>query len=371
MSALLEISAERTFPKQAVYPPKVKLTPINYVSDTNQEEYSRDIGRSFELGDKIFYIFGDTFCKKNGDYVGFENNTAAFVPLRHFPLKSSYLQIKDDGVVEPLVPYSEEEVEEMAQDKTIKRMTFWGFGGVAQMYEDVGLHWFQKRVEYDDDGRDAEYKGVGLAKINLDKECSTYVTERRPVWLFGPDEPRIGSFSCLVIEPYFYLWGDKDWDIILSRVPINYAEERKCYQFWDGKRWVDDWQKAVPVFKDMQSGQIFFSPLFGLDRPWVFVGCNRWADNQIQLGASEKVEGPWELFPVAETRNLEGPEEFRYCVYPHPWAFDQSKGELMVTWSEQWPGGVIAGRLKFATIDGYDEEGDFRPELTSSGIFVP
>jgi hypothetical protein len=32
---------------------------------------------------------------------------------------------------------------------------------------------------------------------------------------------------------------------------------------------------------------------------------------------------------------------FTYCMYAHPWAFDERKGDLMITWSE----GGISGSV--------------------------
>ena len=67
------------------------------------------------------------------------------------------------------------------------------------------------------------------------------------------------------------------------------------------------------------------------------------------VGAATTLEGPWELFPVYTARPLDDGDEYSYmyCIYPHDWAFDEEYGMLMVTWSEHWPGGVVAAKLTF------------------------
>ena len=52
---------------------------------------------------------------------------------------------------------------------------------------------------------------------------------------------------------------------------------------------------------------------------------------------------------MAMTQGINKTDRFRYCIYPHLFASHTRNAELMVTWSEQWPGGVIAGRVEFLT----------------------
>ena len=139
----------------AIYPPAVtKLEVIDYINDNNGLDYSRDIGRSFMLNDRNFYIFGDTFCKNTaGEFVGVVNNTAALVPRDDKFCDSRYLQFNDDDTVKALVPLTTEE--KMLQKATGMewsicslyavgwvltpgvgdRITLWGFGGVVELID--------------------------------------------------------------------------------------------------------------------------------------------------------------------------------------------------------------------------------------------
>ena len=67
----------------------------------------------------------------------------------------------------------------------------------------------------------------------------------------------------------------------------------------------------------------------------------------IQIGAAAKVQGPFDLTAVCEAKGIDHDEKYKYCIYPHLFASNVPKRELMVTWSEHSPGGVIAAKLKF------------------------
>ena len=166
--------------------------------------------------------------------------------------------------------------------------------------------------------------------------------------IFGPDEPRIGSFSTLLEGSHIYLWGTYENSVVLARVPINQPHVRNEYQYWNGVEYVENISNGKPFMYGMQHGTIFKSSLFGKGRPWVVVGSTYWKDSKIMMGATTSLEGPWELTNVAEATGIECWHVFRYCVYPHTWLFDDHKGELALSWSERWPGNVILAKVKLA-----------------------
>ena len=119
-----------------------------------------------------------------------------------------------------------------------------------------------------------------------------------------------------------------------------------------------DYTSAAPMsaFDDIPQGAIIRSNLFGKHKEYAFVGVSKWCDSLIRVGAAGGLEGPWEIWPVAMTQGINKTDGFRYCIYPHLFASYTRNAELMVTWSEQWPGGVIAGRVKFLTKEQVCEE---------------
>ena len=347
----------------AAYPPKVEHTEIlGYVQEDNSMFLSRDIGRSFELAGKTYLVFGDTFCRNRyGDFAGLTSNTIAVVEDISQPLKTRYIEVEESGLVKPFMQLKAEE-KLIEEQKEKGRVALWAFGGVVEMKDGTGRLWYQKNVDRGDGNLD--YVGTGVAKIigsiSPDRQPVTQriLTEHRrnEDLIFPPHEPRMGTFSAIAHGEHFYVFGDRpDGKIILARVynlwHDGWVAEREAYFFWDGDGWVRDWRCAAVVIEGMQQGAIVRSKLFGEDRPFLFVGTSKWADSQVYMGASAKLEGPWQIEPVCKAEGINEPTskgKWMYCIYPHLWASDEEKAELMVTWSEQCPGGVIGARIKLA-----------------------
>lgn len=329
----------------AKYPPVLESVEIlGYVTDRNGIDYSRDIGRSSTFAGRCYYVFGDTFCKdQDGEFVGLQTNTAAVVKSPAEPLVSEYLSIQNDGMVDALIRLNPEE-HRIGISKE-KRVTLWPFGGIVEVSPGLGWIWYEKGLEHFEGGVDP--CGVGVARVFSDPESGKMHTLRTDTMMFGVDEPRVGGFSSVVHGDHIYLWGHHGKDIVLARVPKDSPWQRDKYSFWDGEGYVPWWQAAVPVVKDVQHGAIIKSSLFGKERPWVFIGCTRWLDSKLMIGASAHLEGPWELIPLCQATGISYPNTIMYCMYPHQWAFAEEDGELLVTWSEQWPGNVVAAKLKF------------------------
>ena len=337
----------------AAYPLRVlRMKILGYIKDVNDISYSRDIGRPFHLFGNTYLYFGDTFCKNaNGDFVGCMNNTVAIVPDKKQPLATSYLEIEEDGMVRPFIPLNEEEVNFEKSGKG--QIKLWAFGGVVQIDDVTGVTWYQKSIYREGH---SEYLGTGVALVMPQPQGKLSV-QRVAGLVFGPDEPRVGTFTAILEGSDIYLYGDiftnGDTNIILARVSRNCISDKGWYRYWNGTEYVKDYNEAVPVMKDLRQGSIIRSRLFGAGRPWIFVGCNKWADSQVLIGASAALEGPWELTAATRAQGIDFPvggDSWMYCMYPHLWASDEKEAELMVTWSEKWPGGVVAAKLKFAAI---------------------
>lgn len=104
---------------------------------------------------------------------------------------------------------------------------------------------------------------------------------------------------------------------------------------------------AQPALFDVEYGAIVHTPLFGKDKQFLFVGANNQADNMVQIGVAERVQGPFDLMPICKATNINHDEKHRCCIYPHIFASNIPKRELVITWGEHPPGGIIAAKLKF------------------------
>jgi hypothetical protein len=346
-----------TVPQYAKYPPvPISMEVLGQVKDEIKPHDSRDIGRSSVVEGSPYYVFGDTFCKDyEGNFLKTVNNTSAVIEDIQEPLKSVYADFDDaaHGILSPFIPLtSREEAVEAASGN--KRVTLWSFGG-AVTSEVTGrptFVWFEKTLEekLPSGGTKGTSMGTGLAVVSVD-QGSGGLRAQRP-WgdrmLFGADEPRVGVFSAVAYQRNFYLWGHRGDDIVLARVRDDVVHNKDAYLFWDGDRYVEDFRRAAPVLRSYQHGQFFRSNFFGPSLPWVFVGCTSFGDSKVMMAAAANLEGPWaDMTAVCTGRGINITNGYIYCVYPHPWVFGDDTGELFVTWSEQWPGGVIGAKLKF------------------------
>ncbi|KAL8997297.1 MAG: hypothetical protein Q9169_003389 [Polycauliona sp. 2 TL-2023] len=332
----------------ARWPPVVeRVDHLGYIEGRDQHFYSHDIGRSSEFGGRIYYLNGDTFCNN----AGISSNTYQVVPDRKKPTEAWYLSIDSNGRVLPLIHLNEEETQHLSlPENQTKRIAFWGFGGIVEINPNLGWLWYQKIV-IDRVDKSHNLVGVGLARISQDRNglAGQLSSARMPGLMFQTGEPLFGSFSTLVLDDLVYLWGQKDSEIFLARVPKVNCQHRHMYQYWNGKGYVSEITEAASVLLDYQHGQFFQSDLFG-PHLWLFIGCTRWADNQVMIGLATQLEGPWDIHPILLTTGIKDPVNYRYCVYPHPWATKTTQGKLLVTWCDHWPGAVIAAKIRFATV---------------------
>lgn len=135
---------------------------------------------------------------------------------------------------------------------------------------------------------------------------------------------------------------------VLVRVPKDLYPFREAYENWTGSRWEygKDYSRSAPLARDIQQSAWFRSNLFGEGRQYVMTGVSRFGDSKIRIGTSPTLVGPWDIREVGLAKGINHPNNYMYCIYPHVWAFPGGLS-LMVTWSEHWPGGVIAAKLTF------------------------
>ena len=167
--------------------------------------------------------------------------------------------------------------------------------------------------------------------------------------MFGPEEPRFGCLSAIKHGRHVYLYGQQfgGCKIILARVAEEDVETREAYEHWDGEGWkLNNWDDSATMWEDIPQASVFRSSLFGKQYPFVMVGVNKWCDNKIQVGVAPAPQGPWQIKDVGVAGPINVSNGHRYCIYGHPWASECGK-DLFVTWSETWPGGVVAAKLNF------------------------
>ncbi|KAL8890660.1 MAG: hypothetical protein Q9215_002241 [Flavoplaca cf. flavocitrina] len=246
----------------AKWPPVVeRVDNLGYIEVPDQPFYSHDIGRSSELGGRIYYLNGDTMCND----AGIASNSYQLVLDRKRATEARYLSIDKEGFVEPLIDKDEEETHYLSlpENKT-KRVAFWCFGGIVEISPGLGWVWYQKYfIDHSDNSHDLV--GVGLARISQDKHAygiaGQLSSARMPGLMFRINEPLFGSFCTLVDGDMVYLWGQKDSDIFLARVPKANCQHRHMYQYWNGSAYISQITEAASILRDFQHGQFFQSDL--------------------------------------------------------------------------------------------------------------
>ncbi|KAI9861383.1 MAG: hypothetical protein M1813_005280 [Trichoglossum hirsutum] len=347
----------------ATFPPTVATTQVlGHLTDWSAAKYSRDIGRSSVFGGLVYYQFGDTFCKNLEDeFVGLVSNTIAVLTTTKGPLYSKYEDVAPNGLVDQFIPFNLQDLKfngEYEAEK--KRIAIWSFGGIVEVSPGSGVLWYE-RGEVQEGGL-CSHRGTGIARVQIEERQKG---EFRPVChllhdrVFGPDEIHWGAFSALLDDDgYIYLYGNHNFEIYIGRVRARHPEikgayARSAYEYFDGEKFSKDLSCVKPIMSGYAQGGVFKSKLFhpSHNANYFFVGCNNFADSKIIMGWAGTPQGPWEFTHIADAVDVGGPEGYKYTMYPHPWAFEESQGELMVTWSEHWPGGVVAAKLVFEMED--------------------
>ena len=328
----------------AIYPPILEnIEVLGYLKDKNGIDYPRDIGCSVIIHDEAYFIFGTTVCQDSaGNPAGTTSNTIAYVENRANCIETEYGEISDDGKVKAFVPLNEEEIR-FEKDHADARIVFRMSGGAVDISV-VGVVWFRIWIEYLNG--EETYLGVGQARLSTYADGKIVVHRLKPL-LFEHNEPKMGSFSTLYYKGHVYLWGDRDGQTILARVNKLHTAVRNAYEYWSGSDWVPHWQDAQPLLHNMAHGAIIHTHLFGKEKPFLFIGVNNRGDSMVQIGAAAEVQGPFQPTAICKATGIDHDEKYKHFIYPHLFASNVPKRELMISWSEQLPGGVIAAKLKF------------------------
>ena len=224
-------------PAKAAYPPKVlEMGQVDHVYESNGTYYSRDIGRSSVIGDKILYQFGDTFCHDEEGKAVLISNTVAMVEDLQDPFRTCYPFYSPNGVVKPFLELNEEErvrEEATAGQEYRARITLWQFGGIVEINPGKGLLWYEKRELYWDKNEDeGKHYGIGIADVHVDVN-GNIKADRRAGLLFEKDEPLVGNVAAILDGGFVYLMGNRGkGDIILARVLKDDAGERDAYKYF-------------------------------------------------------------------------------------------------------------------------------------------
>lgn len=174
--------------------------------------------------------------------------------------------------------------------------------------------------------------------------------------IFPDGCPQFGQNAVVKDDDWIYAIGSiKDHQNGMARVKVGSdPSKRKNYQYWGKKGWMDELKNnddLAPILPSLGQGQVVKMPGHGPHgMSLMAVSCEKWPTGQVMVAWADKMTGPWYSHGLGEApKHWPDKTNLRYAMFPHPWAFDWNKGELLVTYSDdgQMGGSVIALRIKF------------------------
>jgi hypothetical protein len=190
---------ETTVGLRVAWPPElVSSTPLGAIRDgrgspmlpltksdntlpiASGNSYPRDIGRSSELGGRVFFQFGDTFChNSDGKFIGLTNNTAALLLDKSNPALTKYAGSTEERIPDFIKLLNDEQNGSGSLGHSI-----WSFSDTVEYqkqdhYVD-GWTWYQMRIRYPHDLPTDEPKVayIGIARVSYHTRHRTLTTLR-------------------------------------------------------------------------------------------------------------------------------------------------------------------------------------------------
>ncbi|EEQ32874.1 conserved hypothetical protein [Microsporum canis CBS 113480] len=322
------------------------------LNDSMKPIYPQGNGRSFVIKGSVYYIFETTVRKDaKGEIVGEATNSVALVSDPDVnPIANIAVPINRS--MHPFLPLSKNE-EELEKDGAIKVILGMP-GGLCKPQLDAigGYIWFEKYIQTCSPQGDLRntFQGVGLAIAVRNVNTNEVRGERikHDELLFKASEPAFGAFCSVLVNNFFYVWGKLGEDIYLARVERYEPDNRSAYEYWDGYKFMHDITAAVPVFSGYTSGTVMRSKMFGHMYNWVFIGGTKINRPVVAIGMAREIQGPYIMYDLINSEEIHPMLREVHSVYAHQWAFDEKKGQLLVSWNECDTRNVVAVKLQLA-----------------------
>ncbi|KAG0135455.1 hypothetical protein HOY82DRAFT_551529 [Tuber indicum] len=383
---------------------------LGQVSDVDRPHgYARSHGCSTLLNYEPVFLFNDTFeifhapRSSRLQYRPIASITAAFGHLSN-PTLTIYPTYTDSRRIPQFIPFSREE----KAAGTTSGCYLTVFNSVVQVPgKEFGVVWFMKMKDCRNEGGGADvFCGVGVAEVGIDGQGSPEC-DRKGELVFDEFGPRWGDISTVIHEGYIYLYGSGtptvcandgtcndpiyqasrptttgasgyDVPVYLCRVPYRnraywHAEN---YKYWNGHDFISFPQASRPsvessyyrrgifippsppefkcVMKNIQSGTVMHARLFTERGHFIFIGrelCSGGSDKKeamVKMRLADEPMGPWfgeaSLFDLNQADG--GSKGVKFGVHAHSWASNLGNGEIIVSWTEPWPGGVEMAKVK-------------------------
>lgn len=264
----------------------------------------RDGSGTALIGDKIVWLFGDTFYGPKGTTPHptdvWRSITSSYTTPAA-PFESVQQPVDGQGNPYQVVPLTDEEIAyNRSHNNPQDRYVVWPTGQVTIDSSTV-LIYFQRFLTSKDKSSST---GVAILKAGQD------VATRLPGSLFNEADPQFRK--ALVKDDHVYIYAAECPRLCpVARAALAQATQRSAYHFWDGKQWTTDITAAKGVIE---------SSNYGFDVMWNSA-LQRYMQvrianlsHRLYLSYAKSPQGPWSH--PNKAFDLKG--KMTYVPYLHP-----------------------------------------------------
>lgn len=200
----------------------------------------RDGVQSVALGGQVLWIFGDTFYSTQSvDGTNYRTATATLADLAT-PLVTAE-PLDANGIPFAALAWTDaERAYNAASGNGSDRVALWNAGLVPDAARGTALAFYEKLYTKPSGWTAA---GIGTARFSPGQTTGT----RAPGLLFNHEAGEPLFKWAMLHDGLVYLYGVVPGGGGVARAPLDRAESRSAYTFWDGRAWTADISKVAPL----------------------------------------------------------------------------------------------------------------------------
>jgi len=306
-------------------------------------DWLRDGAESALVGDRIFWIFGDTLfpdAAEDGSHL--RTNSSAWsrpsLPTRlHTPVDANHTPLQ-------LIPFDDvENSYNSLANKPDDRIALWPTAVLGR--PDGSAVVLYSQVKISPGALNFSFQNFGLATVAPGSETAV----RDPTPILGAPEPSFWS-GPVERDGFVYLYGcDKiegvRFGCRVARVPSDDLHDRSAWEFWDGSEWTSDLGRAVFAMEGPNGGlSVSWNPWLGRFLAVYMPGYT----NEVVFRTADRPEGPWSA-PVVAFRGAEpAAGAVNYGAFEHPELSTDGGRSLVVTYFH--PLGPLQGEIRVVRV---------------------
>lgn len=325
---------------------------LGLMTSNDKNIVGRDSGQSGLVGDKPFWLFGDTLYNTGG--VGrlvqpweFRSMTGAYGDI------SNPTALVDrsgrDGLLPQTVPFSASELAYNKQKNQFDdRFALWPAGIIPVDNNSSYIFFASILIGKGDLNYKLQYTGV--AKLDKGQYVAQRLTGEKGLFN-GQDIPISFEFR---EGNTIYISSCKVGAFLSSPCKIGKVEiagvlNQGSYQWWDGKTWQRDYNKAVQVLDGSTTGMsIKYNPYL---KKYIAVYLPIF-NNSLRVRTADSIVGPWseaqELYKTPDS-----PKGNNYAATMHP-EYDPSGKLLYVSYLDSDKGNIRLLQFALAPVDSIE-----------------